>query len=321
MVKREFARDREDTRVIDLVCSFKSFATLEGARVSHLCREKTGGQGLISANRLSDLNAVAASLIVVEGDSMLLAQKAVRGMLMGGKGSAVGAMVSGVVSGVWGRAVTGLAGEGALGSLAALGTLLKLRCTLLVTRLKRTLMGLRGGAMIKQWQRVAQADVLHLHRADVEWRAFVALCAVADASSSGTERLLRTGQYHSSVIRDLSAFRDSHLLGKCERAALALMARVYALDAIERDLGWFMSYAGLTADAAIRVTANIDSLLQGINEVHSHQNYHSNIILILINYFLLCVFSRLCCVLSMGLGCQRNYWRCPLRWERSGLMS
>lgn len=58
-----------------LVCAFKAYSTLYSVQCSSDCREKCGGMGLLSVNKLGSLNNCAASLVVVEGDSMLLGQK------------------------------------------------------------------------------------------------------------------------------------------------------------------------------------------------------------------------------------------------------
>ena len=83
--------------VIRNVCAFKAYCTQWAVGATSTCREKLGGQGLISANRISDLNAVAASLVVVEGDSMVLGQKVAGELLQsatGGKKSITAALTS-----------------------------------------------------------------------------------------------------------------------------------------------------------------------------------------------------------------------------------
>jgi len=61
--------------VIDYVCSMKSYCTRKSVLTTQICKDTCGGQSFISANRIVELNCVAGTLVIVEGDSNVLAQK------------------------------------------------------------------------------------------------------------------------------------------------------------------------------------------------------------------------------------------------------
>jgi acyl-CoA oxidase len=61
--------------VVRLVCVIKPMVAWLGNEVGNICRERTGGQGYLSINRIEELIAVAHAAITAEGDSAVLMQK------------------------------------------------------------------------------------------------------------------------------------------------------------------------------------------------------------------------------------------------------
>jgi len=61
--------------VVRLVCVIKPMVAWLGNEVGNICRERTGGQGYLSINRIEELISAAHAAITAEGDSAVLMQK------------------------------------------------------------------------------------------------------------------------------------------------------------------------------------------------------------------------------------------------------
>ena len=81
-------RNYADRREIDedalgtVVCSMKAYVTWTCAEILNECRERCGGQGLLSRNQVLPSLAEAHACITAEGDSNLLCQKACRDLVL-----------------------------------------------------------------------------------------------------------------------------------------------------------------------------------------------------------------------------------------------
>jgi acyl-CoA oxidase len=61
--------------VVRLVCVIKPMVAWLGNEIGNVCRERTGGQGYLSINRIEELIPMAHAAITAEGDSAVLMQK------------------------------------------------------------------------------------------------------------------------------------------------------------------------------------------------------------------------------------------------------
>lgn len=61
--------------VVRLVCVIKPMIAWLGNEIGNICRERTGGQGYLSINRIEELIPLAHAAITAEGDSAVLMQK------------------------------------------------------------------------------------------------------------------------------------------------------------------------------------------------------------------------------------------------------
>jgi acyl-CoA oxidase len=248
MVVHEQDRDN----AIHLVCAFKAYASLFATRCSALCREKLGGQGLLHTNKVSDLNAVAASLIVVEGDSMVLAQKVAGELLkrfVGGKGGAVrtvAALAGGAVKKAALNASMRLCVSGHL-SLGLMQRALKLRqlsltCELMAALFKQ---GVRYGkrSVPQLWSQKLLHRVVALNHAFVE-RTTLDLFVVELKRA----KCAKSSSYH---------------------ALLAALCRLFALRCIERDMSFFALHTWLPAAALRNVALDIDALCHALQAPHA----------------------------------------------------
>ena len=247
----ESAIDRSE--VIRLVCSFKAYNTLWSERVTAKCREKVGGQGLLSCNKLADLNSVAASLVVVEGDSMVLSQKVAREIMFQFSGRGVAATISALAKRKIALAATNLAistqglialdVDNVVKSPAFQLRLLKLRLDTLVAGVVENLL-LQGmivgkASVAEAWAKKHLDNVVAINNAYVEYTALVQMqAAVARAKGDVPDRVLRT---------------------------LCHLTSLFALSTIEQHLAWFGQHTSLSACLATAVSRQVRRLANGIS--------------------------------------------------------
>eukprot|EP00658_Telonema_sp_P-2_P002155 TRINITY_DN10816_c0_g1_i7.p1 TRINITY_DN10816_c0_g1~~TRINITY_DN10816_c0_g1_i7.p1 ORF type:complete len:489 (+),score=143.34 TRINITY_DN10816_c0_g1_i7:131-1468(+) len=214
------------------VCAYKSHATQEAVRIAQESRDKCGGQALTSDNRLAELVHVAVSLVVVEGDGAIMAQKAARDLLtpyVKGGVLAVGkAMARQLVDNAWLRALlpSTLVDPATLEKILAIRQRgLELSLALGMAKDKRA-----GLSTLDAWSKHHLGLATHLHVAFSEYSAFVAFRAQLD---------------------------------RCQdRAAGELLRRflvLYGLRAVEGDMGWLVGNTGFPAGLAARCTELVDS--------------------------------------------------------------
>ena len=185
-----------------------------------VCREKVGGQGILSCNKIGDLNNVAASLVVVEGDSMVLGQKVAGELLKQFSGSGMASTVAALAMGSFGEVAGSLLSSLtftpiSLESRGVQRSLMASKQRSLCMSLTRSILVnmLKGGRkrVMSEWSKALLQDVQNLCDSYVEISAFDAICAAEEAAVGDAKALL-------STLRSL-----------------------FALQIIERDLGWYLA--------------------------------------------------------------------------------
>lgn len=73
--------DEDHNEVVRLCCVIKPLTTWHGERVATVCRERSGGQGFLSANRCGEGIAGAHAGITAEGDNRVIQQKVSKDLL------------------------------------------------------------------------------------------------------------------------------------------------------------------------------------------------------------------------------------------------
>jgi acyl-CoA oxidase len=230
--------DRDE--VIEKVCAMKAYNSWFSVDVSTVCREKTGGQGLLSVNQLGDFTNVAASLVVVEGDCMLLIQKVAKGLLdkvrreiSGGK------LLKGASTNLW-KLVSLNAeilkdclyqGSTCLFNVSFLHSLFQCRVHTLQTGLAAKMYNefRQGKDVLDSWSRNHLVEVQHLGTSFCELFAFEEALKVYQRSRENAE-----------VIHWLLV--------------------LYSLYCIEKDLDWFLLYTQLTSSIGSNVTPTINKM-------------------------------------------------------------
>ena len=180
-------------QVLRAVCSLKSYAAQENVRITDMCRDKCGGQALVTENMLGQLSNCAVSLVVVEGDSCILAQKCVGELVKAalGNGSSVVklariAALSARVA-VSNAVLLGIAFAGVDCSMH--GKLLTLHYnTRLAALARRLLVSSVKGRQGLDWSTKYTSEILELHKVYAEMNAYNAISDKVEAMQSGEEK-------------------------------------------------------------------------------------------------------------------------------------
>ena len=236
---------RNDDEVIRLVCSFKAYNTLWSERATASCREKVGGQGLMSCNKLADLNNVAASLVVVEGDSMVLSQKVARELMFAFSGKGVVSTVAALAkskakralinAGLSAKALFAIDGSSTAASSSFHLELLKLRLETLIANLVSSLL-LRGiivgkKTVMEAWAKEHLDTVIAINHAFVEYTALE--------------------QFHRAIK---SQKVDAAVTPKTI-STLKHMASLFALSTLDGHMTWFLQNTSLPSCLSRAITA------------------------------------------------------------------
>jgi len=219
---------------VTLVCAVKSYCTRRAVEISGMCREKCGGQGLISSNKIADLNNVAASLVVVEGDSMLLAQKVSKEILdFRTKGGALKMYATSKLKSWWCQSKIYYGGSNSVNKRKFHAALLEAREEILILQIADAIQGSRkkGIPLLEAWSKHHLDLVVHLHKAFTERLFFKKFCEEIDNPHS---------LHANKLLRSL-----------CD---------LYVLSAVEEDLGWYLTYTPMDKATSIAIGEELKSL-------------------------------------------------------------
>lgn len=191
-----------------LCCAIKPFVTWTAEEVVSTGRERCGGQGYLSVNRFGHMLGFAHAGITAEGDDSVLMQKAAKELLV---------MVAQRRVSIPRKGARAADAAGPLEDLRTLRSLLAMREGRLVQELgKKTLIAEKQGDIYDTWM--------------IRESGLVQATAMAYVEMVVFERL--------AAARDMPG-------GKENDAWLAEIQRLYALDCVNRDLGWFLTNAVL----------------------------------------------------------------------------
>eukprot|EP00696_Hemimastix_kukwesjijk_P004521 gnl/Hemi2/1560_TR559_c0_g1_i1.p1 gnl/Hemi2/1560_TR559_c0_g1~~gnl/Hemi2/1560_TR559_c0_g1_i1.p1 ORF type:complete len:684 (-),score=277.56 gnl/Hemi2/1560_TR559_c0_g1_i1:126-2177(-) len=244
-VKQRYAAKTEADypEVVQLVCALKGYNSCMAVNITSICREKCGGQGLISINRMSEFCDLAATLVVVEGDSVILAQKVAKDLLFAAKQQAGGAAMmwlKGSASLFLKR--TSLWLQGCRNILtrswqqlmfAAREESIRLRLAVALNESMK-----KGATMMDAWSRIHLDQVVELHKAFVERLIF---------------------EKFAEAVENNKDAKDVH-------AVLSILCDLFALSRIEADMGLYMTHLGVSPATSIAISAAVNDILLAINE-------------------------------------------------------
>ena len=185
----DIATERKES-TLRAVCSLKSYAAQENVRITDMCRNKCGGQSLVTENQLGQLSNCAVSLVVVEGDSCILAQKVVGELVKAAFGQGGTILKMGRLA-VLSAKVAASNAALALRAFAGVdrsmyGTLLTLHYeTRLAALARRLLVSLAKGSFGRDWSTKETAEILELHHCYAEQNAYAAFRRAIATNSEG----------------------------------------------------------------------------------------------------------------------------------------
>jgi hypothetical protein len=262
VAKLDVAKERKES-TLRAVCSLKSYAAQENVRITDMCRDKCGGQSLVTENQLGQLSNCAVSLVVVEGDSCILAQKVVGELVKAalGKGSTVlkmgrlavlSAKVAASNAAFTLRAFAGV-------DRSMYGTLLTLHYeTRLAALARRLLVSLAKGSFGRDWSTKETAEILELHHCYAEQNAYSAFRrAIATKAGSAEERAFLAywcNLYGLATICRRMDFYLAHVDAVTPQVAASLKA---AFDATARKCTHECALAAVAAFSIDSETLNI----------------------------------------------------------------
>ena len=238
----DYAKDRyvalqganeDDWReVVVLCCAIKPLVAWTTENVVSKLRERCGGQGYLSSNRFGDFVGFAHAGITAEGDAAVLMQKVAKELLVLVK---------------QGRHVlynsSNPLPHHSFSELDTLDVLLATRESILVKKLANSMAkATRDGTIYETWMMRESNLVQATAMAYAELLAFRQMTAVCRDGSAGSNSVW-----------------------------IAQLQKLYALDCIENDLGWFVSNAVITpADRGCQVEVEIQSVCAQIGSLLPH---------------------------------------------------
>jgi len=217
--KDRYENQSEDDHieVLLLCCAMKTMITWHAEDTATTCRERCGGQGYLSANRLGEAISGAHAGLTAEGDNRVLMQKVAKELLaLAEKNEVVWSTVSSYLPGLAQRALGGtLLGD--ITSMDVLRRLFKIREKTRLAYLARKLSGAkRDNRLYAVWMK-EESD------------------AVQGLAQAFSERVILES-FEAGIAR-----ADAGLV-----PMLQALCRLYCLHTIEADLGWFLSHELLT---------------------------------------------------------------------------
>ncbi|RKP15127.1 acyl-CoA dehydrogenase/oxidase [Piptocephalis cylindrospora] len=217
-VKALWANPASDqATVVRECCVIKPLVTWHVERVGSICRERCGGQGYLRASRLSGVIGFAHAGMTAEGDNSVLMQKVSKELL-----AAISA------GDVQLPEVKGQAGSGKSVDLTSLPTLHNLLQAQYVGSAKEL-----AGKMAQISQKSGIFEVWMYQESEL------------------IQRMARS--YGEALCMDEMVKRARETTSPGLRKILEALTRLYALDIIERDLGWFTSRGWIAPQDAAKV--------------------------------------------------------------------
>ena len=213
------AADHEE--VVRLCCVIKPLVTWNFERVASISRERCGGQGYLSCNRLGQSIGFSHAGMTAEGDNAVLMQKVAKELLAAvAKGSVRLPLVA--------DAHLVAESEEGLMDLNGLFKLFQAREISLVKELSGKMKSCKGQQQVWEVWMKQESDLIQmLARAHGERIVFEHVLGLLSSSSSSSSSL-------SAGVK----------------AMLAQLLRLFALVSIEHDLAWYVSSSYMTPRSA-----------------------------------------------------------------------
>jgi len=246
LVRRFVAHAPEGEREVEvLAAGLKATATWHAVQTLQQCRECCGGQGYLAANRLPGLRDDVDISATFEGDNTVLMQLVAKGLLTGFRQQ---------MGGVRGGGLLRYLGRRASARLATLNPLVTRRTD--PAHLRDA--AFHGWTLRYREERLLAALARRLkRRLDDGFDAFEALVDCQDHALH-----LAQAAMERVVLRE---FRGA--IGRAEpglAGPLQLLADLYALDAIERDLAWFLEKGVVEPVKAEAVRREVNALCRDV---------------------------------------------------------
>lgn len=204
----------DDVAVVILCCAIKPLVAWHTERTATLCRERCGGQGYLSVNRFGQIIGFAHAAMTAEGDNRVLMQKVAKETLDRFTAGKLPHLKADAAA----PAPVQVASPQALGEAALLATLLRRREARLFDAL--------AASMASQLSAGATVFDVWMHRESD---------AVQAAAAAFGERMV------------FDAFAETVAKAPAPlQAALRPLLTLYAVDCVERDLGWYITDGLLT---------------------------------------------------------------------------
>jgi len=219
--------DKDAAEVVILCCVIKPLVSWHCERTATITRERCGGQGYLAINRLGSSIQFAHAGITAEGDNSVLMQKVAKEMLTS---------LQNGVSSFHNVDQSGIL-EWSLTDLAVLLNLFKIREDNLFNSLGAALQGgmANGKSIFEVWMR-EQSDLIQ-----------------AAAHAFG-ERIVLEQCMKAINSCDISISR-----------ILIQLTKLYAMCALEDDLGWFLSHQLISPANGIKLGDDIRSLVKDLS--------------------------------------------------------
>jgi acyl-CoA oxidase len=255
-----------ENELISICCITKTMAGWNCERVAAICRERCGGMGYLSNSRFGEYLAVAHASITAEGDNRVLMVKIVKDM------------------------ITNITKNGHKLPEPSLNVVKQIGSFLDVTQLDTIL------------------DLFKFREATLFKRLMARNQALSKAGTSGYNILMRETSDNMQALA--LAYGERNTMEECIKtlaklnnkenvAVMTMVFRLFGLDTIRRDLGFYMVEKAISREAAENTTGtlhmlnnkiadNIDALCASLNvpgeslhvpitkdyvEYYAHENY------------------------------------------------
>ena len=243
-VKREYAASAQrwgaerPTELTLAINAFKSYCTLYSTELSATSRNLTGAQGLLSCNALHSLVGVAQSLVVVEGDALILAQTVAKSLLRletsSGKKSSAAKYITLQAKAAYFRALH------ALDTPADMATVMHRRYIIAVADLAKDMRSCPSrGQQLEWWQQRNLSSVLRVAKVWTEWQIMERSCdAIVNIMNDSTRELFlhMRDLYAAHTLANDSVFasagRAARLVARCEDACSTAARSVSTCQAL-----------------------------------------------------------------------------------------
>ena len=223
---------KPDPRVVLLCCVIKPMISWHCEHTASVARERCGGQGYLSVNRLGQIIAFSHAAITAEGDNRVLMQKVAKELL--------GEMPSMEWSAAKRHACKP---RGSLG-LHDLEGLLSARYSLLHAQLFEAMAGAKGEAVFEVWMRKESDLVQQMAEAFGEHLVMQQTVAA----------ITRVGGGHAARAQEL----------------LECVATLFALESVSKNLSWYMLANMVDARVAKDIPRQMDAMTKTLaQDIHT----------------------------------------------------